>query len=162
MEQLFGLVNTLLQDHPDTRKRHLCVRTYKVESVCFFLWKSSLLYMFLYIKYLEPQEVPDLLWNATHAYYLTTGRSIHTKCWSAGVGWWNHTFGRISAWQVCFLCNFRRFYAGYFEVFYFHVVSIFDINMPISLQFTIRRCPSSVRRQWLVIHAMPGAHVGCK
>lgn len=30
MEQLFGLVNTLLQDHPETCKRHLCIRTYKV------------------------------------------------------------------------------------------------------------------------------------
>ncbi|KAG0604904.1 hypothetical protein M758_9G018000 [Ceratodon purpureus] len=30
MEQLFGLVNTLLQDHSDTRKRQLGVRTYKV------------------------------------------------------------------------------------------------------------------------------------
>ncbi|GLJ18554.1 hypothetical protein SUGI_0330040 [Cryptomeria japonica] len=30
MEQFFGLVNTLLQDHSDTRKRHLKIRTYKV------------------------------------------------------------------------------------------------------------------------------------
>lgn len=32
MEQLFGLVNTLLQDHPETRKRRLSIRTYKVCS----------------------------------------------------------------------------------------------------------------------------------
>jgi ataxia telangiectasia mutated family protein len=30
MEQLFGLVNTLLQDNPETQKRRLGVRTYKV------------------------------------------------------------------------------------------------------------------------------------
>ncbi|KAJ7289937.1 hypothetical protein O6H91_Y303200 [Diphasiastrum complanatum] len=30
MEQLFGLVNKLLQDHPDTKKRELRIRTYKV------------------------------------------------------------------------------------------------------------------------------------
>eukprot|EP01018_Ginkgo_biloba_P024682 Gb_40159 [translate_table: standard] len=30
MEQFFGLVNTLLQDHSDTRKRRLNIRTYKV------------------------------------------------------------------------------------------------------------------------------------
>ncbi|CAM6085267.1 unnamed protein product [Calypogeia fissa] len=30
MEQLFGLVNELLQAHPDTRKRNLSIRTYKV------------------------------------------------------------------------------------------------------------------------------------
>ncbi|BBN18785.1 serine-protein kinase ATM [Marchantia polymorpha subsp. ruderalis] len=30
MEQLFGLVNNLLQEHPDTQKRNLGIRTYKV------------------------------------------------------------------------------------------------------------------------------------
>lgn len=31
MEQLFGLVNELLQAHPDTQKRNLSIRTYKVQ-----------------------------------------------------------------------------------------------------------------------------------
>ena len=32
MEQFFGLVNTFLQNHRDTWKRRLGVRTYKVSS----------------------------------------------------------------------------------------------------------------------------------
>jgi hypothetical protein len=32
MEQLFGLVSGQLQDHPETRKRQLNIRTYKVRG----------------------------------------------------------------------------------------------------------------------------------
>lgn len=116
MEQLFGLVNTLLQDHPDTCKRHLCVRTYKVE---FLLCMSSFLYIF---GTWDSSSTWPFAECSNHARYFTTGRSIHTQCWSAGVGWWNHTSWGLSSWQVCFLRNFKRYYVGYFKVFHCQVV----------------------------------------
>lgn len=81
--------------------------------------------LFQYIAYLELQ---CLILNQysmyTHANFWTAGRSIHTKCGRARVGWWNHSFGWISSWQVCLLQNWRACIWTTFEVF--QVVSVLD------------------------------------